>query len=217
MHRRPRSCARQCCALSLRLAMRMRRLLLLLFLPAFVLPAYLRTLHGARGALERAREQRAHGDARSSVQEYYSAVRWRSPFNSASYTAADELLRYSGEMPNLDEQVHALRKLQSALHAARSFLPDRRAAELKEAARRRLEAIGAGTRDSRIREQYPPRADYRWQFAAQAAFWAWLAAVALLIVRGFDRQGKLVAPRVYWHGALALACWTAWLYCLRWA
>ena len=180
----------------------------------FAAPLYLRAVVAARAELAQARDARAHGAADEATRRYAAAIAWRAPFNSAAYTAAEELIDWAAELSDTEQRVYALRKARSAFRSSGSFLPDSRADDLTrqiEAALQDLQALAP----LRIYETVPAHAHYGWQFGALLMFGVWVTAALLLAFRGFDVDGQMRPQPARSYALILLLGYLAWLACLR--
>lgn len=94
---------------------------ILLFL--FLAAAYTRTLIESARYLDKARNAYAQNRTLESIDMYRSAIAWRSPFNTASESAIEELKQLSvSEKLSPNERLEALEQLKRGLRSSRSWL-----------------------------------------------------------------------------------------------
>jgi hypothetical protein len=178
-----------------------------LSLTALVSLMAVRCLLESRAHVARAERALARRDLAQAVSEYRLAARWSAPANAYARSALDQLERIGKAAEQRGDGALALsayRSIHAALHAARgTHVSDPERLTRSDAriaawmAREPPTALDAGRpleqREQRYRELLrPSRPSTLGVLLACAGFFTWVSAFAVLVLRGLDREGRIV-------------------------
>lgn len=166
-------------------------------------------------------------DWQSAVLHYRHAVQWHAPIGSASQRAFDALIAIGDERREAGDTEGALIAYRSARFGtmATRHVWTPRAAQLPELHQTIGALMAEQTGDTADAERFTAQLD-AWRdrapnpvlgLLASAGFAAWLGALVVVALRGFEPDGTVRrAPLVRWS-AVSVVALAFWLVCVRFA
>ncbi len=174
----------------------------------------------------------ADGDTESAVLHYRHAVQWHAPVLGAGPRAFDALVAIGDQRGAAADTVGALFAYRSARAAAMAVrhLSSPYAGQLpalhqKIGGLMAAQVAGAAPGDAARAARYTAELDaYRDRqpntllgLLAGLLFLAWIGAMAAIAIRGFDRDGRIIAPALVRWSTGAVICLVGWIVCVRFA